>query len=149
MLVCRRIELLVTLVVLLANSVILGAEPGTSDARNPAESAACFKLADETLGIELVASEPDVISPVAIAWDANGRMYIAEMLDYPLGPMRGQVRLLTDTDGDGRYDRSKVFAKDLPFPTSVLPWRKGVLVASAPDILYLCDSDGDDVADDL
>lgn len=144
----RRGMLSVSIAIAFWTSPIFTAEPVLSGLRTPAESAECFQLADETLAIELVVSEPDIVSPVAMAWDANSRMYVAEMLDYPLGPMRGQIRLLTDTDNDGRYDRSRVFAENLPFPTSVLPWLDGVLVASAPDILFLRDSDGDDLADE-
>jgi hypothetical protein len=54
--------------------------------RSPAESLAAMKLADPELAIELVVAEPDVVSPVAIAWDAAGRMYVAEMRDYPHSP---------------------------------------------------------------
>jgi len=55
--------------------------------------------------------------------------------------------VLADTDGDGRYDRSTVFMDGIPFPTGVLPWRKGALVCAAPDILYGEDTDGDGRAD--
>src|SRR5438034_3615575 len=69
----------------------------------PAQEKASFLLADERLTIELVAAEPDVISPVAIAFDAEGRLYVAEMLDYPNAQTSGRIRLLEDRDGDGRY----------------------------------------------
>ena len=72
-----------------------------------------FRLADTNLIVELVASEPDVRSPVAITWDAKGRMFVAEMIDYPTGPTAGQVRMLEDRDGDGRYESSTVFADKL------------------------------------
>ena len=143
-----KILLIAVLVVVARFQWAHGADGTPARPRTPQESAACFRLADQDLRIELVANEPDVVSPVAISWDADGRMFVAEMLDYPLGPMRGQVRVLTDTDRDGRYDHSQVFAEDLAFPTSVLPWRDGVLVASAPDILFLRDVDGDGKADE-
>jgi putative membrane-bound dehydrogenase-like protein len=98
--------------------------------------------------IELVACEPDVIDPVSVSWDARGRLWVAEMSDYPLGPPGGRVRVLEDPDRDGRPERSRVFAEGLPFPTSVLPHRRGVLVSAAPDILYLEDADGDGRADE-
>jgi len=98
--------------------------------------------------VDLVASEPDVQDPVAFAWDENGRMFVVEMPDYPLGPRSGRVKLLEDRDGNGRMDHSSVFADDLNFPDSVFPWRGGVLVAAAPDIIYLKDSDGDGRADE-
>jgi putative membrane-bound dehydrogenase-like protein len=96
----------------------------------------------------LIAFEPDVISPVCLAWDADGRMFVVEMTDYPLGPTGGRVRMLEDRDGNGRYESVTVFADKLPFPTSVLPWRGGVLVAAAPDIWFLKDNDGDGQADE-
>ena len=102
--------------------------------------------------VELVAAEPDVIDPVAFTWGADGRMWVAEMAGYPMGmdgdgKPGGRVRWLRDNTGDGRYDESVVFAEALAFPNGVLPWKKGVLVTAAPQILYLEDSDGDGVSD--
>jgi putative membrane-bound dehydrogenase-like protein len=106
-----------------------------------------FFLADDNLIVELVAAEPDVVSPVAMGWDEDGRLYVVEMRDYPLGPGSGQIKRLEDRDGDGKYETAVVFADKLPFPTSVLPWKGGVLVTAAPDIWYLKDTDGDGKAD--
>jgi hypothetical protein len=114
----------------------------------PAQEGASFRLADDQLAVELVAAEPDVVSPVGIAWDAAGRMFVAEMSDYPNVPDKGRVKLLTDRDGDGRHERVRVFADGLPFPNGVLPWKGGVLVTAAPDIWFLKDNDGDGVADE-
>src|SRR3989442_10697935 len=80
---------------------------------NPGQESASFHLADENLIAELVAAEPDVVSPVALAWDAEGRLFVAEMIDYPLSPTGGRVRLLEDHDGDGHYERVTVFADKL------------------------------------
>jgi putative membrane-bound dehydrogenase-like protein len=112
----------------------------------PREALRSFRL-PEGFRIELVAAEPDVADPVAMAFDADGRIYVAEMADYPLGPPSGRIRLLEDRDGDGRVDRSTLFARDIPYPTGVMPWRDGVLVTAAPDILWLRDSDGDGKAE--
>ena len=79
--------------------------------------------------------------------DEEGRIYIAEMRDYPLGPPAGSIRLLEDGDGDGHLDRSDLFASGVPFSTSVLPWRGGVLVSCAFEILYPKDTDSDRKAD--
>ncbi len=97
--------------------------------------------------VELVAHEPMVADPVSIAWDDRGRMWVTEMPDYPVGAPEGRVRRLEDSDGDGKLDRSVVFAQGLPCPTSALPHGKGVLVAAAPEIVYLEDADGDGRAD--
>ncbi len=121
---------------------------GRADALIPEQERASFRLADDSLQVELVASEPNVISPVAIAWDTKGRMFAAEMIDYPLGPGSGQIRMLEDLDGDGLYEKATVFADDLHFPNGVLPWKDGLLVTSAPNILFLRDTDGDGRADE-
>jgi len=102
--------------------------------------------------IELVAAEPLVMDPVAIAWGADGKLWVAEMADYPMGMDEegtpgGRVRFLEDTDGDGKMDESVLFAEGLNFPSGVLPWRDGVLVTAAPEILLLRDTDGDGVSD--
>jgi putative membrane-bound dehydrogenase-like protein len=98
--------------------------------------------------IELVAAEPQVASPVALDFDEDGRLFVVEMPGYPLdtGPT-GRVRLLEDRDGDGRYERSSVFADGLVLPTGVMRYRKGVLVTAAPDVFYLEDADGDGKAE--
>src|SRR5688572_8116030 len=117
-------------------------------ALTPQEELATFRLADTNLQVELIAAEPHVLSPVAIAFDERGRMFVAEMIDYPLGPEGGQIRCLEDIDGDGRFESATVFANKLPYPNGVLPWNGGVLVTAAPDILFLKDTNGDNCADE-
>lgn len=101
---------------------------------------------------ELVASEPLVQSPVAIDWSADGRLWVCEMFDYPTGldeqwKPGGRIKVLTDTDGDGRYDQGTIFLDGLPFPTGVTAWGKGALICAAPDIVYAEDTNGDGRAD--
>jgi putative membrane-bound dehydrogenase-like protein len=120
-------------------------------AKTPAQSLAAIQLANG-LQIELVAAEPLVMDPIDVVWGPDGRMWVVEMTDYPngvdgRGTGGGRIRVLESTRGDGIYDKSTVFAERLLFPKSVLPWRKGVLVTAAPDILYLEDTDGDGKAD--
>ncbi|MBX7166650.1 MAG: c-type cytochrome [Pirellulales bacterium] len=114
----------------------------------PDEERATFELADPTLAIDLVAAEPDVDSPVAICWDARGRMFVAEMRDYPLGPAAGRIRRLADRDGDGRYEDAGVFAEGLAFPNGLLAVQDGLLVTAAPDLLWFADRDDDGVAEE-
>lgn len=109
----------------------------------PSQALQSFRLADDNLVIELVAAEPNVVSPVAMTWDEEGRLFVVEMDDYPVGPGEGQIRLLQDEDGDGVYERSQVFAGKLHFPSGILPWKKGLFVTAAPNIWYLQDTDGD------
>jgi putative membrane-bound dehydrogenase-like protein len=102
--------------------------------------------------VDLVAAEPMVLDPVAFNWGPDGKLWVVEMADYPYGAdgkmkPAGRVRYLVDTDGDGNYDKSVLFASDLNFPTGVLPWRDGVIVTAAPDVLFLADTDGDGKAD--
>jgi putative membrane-bound dehydrogenase-like protein len=91
--------------------------------------------------IELAAAEPLIVDPVAIDWGADGKLWVVEMRDYPMG-MDGKwkpgsrVKFLEDTNGDGKYDKATVFVDNLPFATGVMAWRKGVLICAAPDILY-------------
>jgi putative membrane-bound dehydrogenase-like protein len=103
--------------------------------------------------VELVASEPDVIDPVAMAFDEDGRIFVAEMPGYPnkgvgTGAITsGRVRMLVDRDGDGFYETSTIFADKLRFPTAVMPWQGGLLVGNAPDLIYLKDTKGTGKAD--
>lgn len=98
--------------------------------------------------IELVAAEPLVADPVAAAFDGRGRLFVLEMGDYPMQSQpQGRVVVLEDSGG-GKFDRSHVYAEKLAFPTGLMPWKDGVLVAAAPHILYLPDTDGDLRADE-
>ena len=130
--------------------ICLLGSPGCSDSEpplGPAEAHTTFQL-PEGFRIELVASEPQVVDPIAIAFDKRGRLYVVEMRDYPLSPESlGRIKLLEDADGDGRFEKASIFADQLHFPHGVLPWKGGVLVTCAPDILYLADTDGDNRAD--
>ena len=106
-----------------------------------------------SLKVELAAAEPLLLDPVAFDWDLQGRLWVVEMADYPLGldnqgRSGGRIRILEDTDGDGRYDRSQIFAEGLNFPNGILTWRDGVLITAAPHILFLRDTDGDGRADE-
>ncbi|MBX3423718.1 MAG: neutral/alkaline non-lysosomal ceramidase N-terminal domain-containing protein [Pirellulaceae bacterium] len=98
--------------------------------------------------VELVAAEPLVQDPVNIAFGWDGRVWVAQMSDYPLGiEAGGSIRILEDSDDDGQLDRSTPFLQGLSYPTSVQPWRGGAIVIAAPDIFFAEDTDGDGVAD--
>lgn len=113
----------------------------------PEKALATFQVVDG-FQIEMVASEPLVADPVAMEIDEAGRMYVVEMHGYPLDKSgSGKIKLLTDTDGDGKMDKSIAFAEGLMLPTGVMRWKKGIIVTDAPNVLYLEDSDGDGKAD--
>jgi len=108
---------------------------------SPEEALKQFRIAPG-LRIELVACEPQIESPVAMAFDENGRLWVVEMRDYPNGPKPGEkpggrIRILEDRDGDGVFETSSIFADGLLFANGILPWRGGVIVTAAPAIFYL------------
>jgi len=99
---------------------------------------------------DLVVTEPLLASPVAIAWDEDGRLFVAEMRGYSedQGERLGRIRLLHDDDADGTYDRATIYADGLAWPTALVVWNGGLFVGDAPDIVWLKDTDGDGVADE-
>jgi putative membrane-bound dehydrogenase-like protein len=120
----------------------------------PHSASAALKTIRTARGFDIdqVASEPLVADPVNIAFGDDGRLWVVEMGDYPRGTdgkgaPGGRVKILTDVDGDGRFDRATTFLDGLRYPTSVMPWRDGVLVAAAPEIFFAQDSDADGKAD--
>ena len=123
----------------------------TDPPKSPEDSLATFQIEDG-YNVELVAAEPLVQDPVAIAFDDRGRLFVAEYSDYPTGPAKGQpplskIVLLEDTDGDGRPNKRVVFADQLDFANSLMAFRGGMLVGANTEILFLKDTDGDDIAD--
>jgi putative membrane-bound dehydrogenase-like protein len=102
--------------------------------------------------LELLAAEPLVFDPISAAIDEDGNLYVTQMRDYPYHPKPrqkplGSVRMLRDTDGDGRYDEGHLFADELLWAGGVACWKGGVFVAAPPDIWYFKDTDGDHQAD--
>ncbi|MBV8881743.1 MAG: hypothetical protein JO332_17430, partial [Planctomycetaceae bacterium] len=136
----------------LALLLCLAATAGSQDAKrasgdplSPKDALKTFTVAPG-FTIDLVAAEPDVMDPVAMAFDEDGRIYVAEMADYPLGPPSGRIKLL-QTDAQGVVEKATTFVDKVPYPTGVMPWRGGVLVTAAPDIWFFKDTDGDGKAD--
>src|SRR5262245_5701901 len=118
----------------------------------PTEPAEALKMFNVARGfrVEQVAAEPLVADPVAVAFDENARLYAVEMRGYSENRDEhvSRVRLLVDSDGDGKFDKSTIFVDGLGWPTAVFCWAGGVIVADVPDILYLKDTDGDGKADE-
>jgi len=121
-----------------------------ADPLSPEQALKSFRLNDD-FNIELFAAEPFILDPVDLVFDGEGKAYVVEMPDYPYQPTKGKgagrIRLLIDTNGDGRIDKSTVFADSLSEATSILPWKGGLIITAAPHILYLKDTTGDFRAD--
>jgi putative membrane-bound dehydrogenase-like protein len=126
-------------------------DAATDPPRTPTQTLESFQI-EPGFEIELFAAEPLVMDPVAITFDQQGRMFVVEYGDYPIGPPEGEKPLsrivcLEDTDRDGKADRRQVFADDLDFAHSLMAFRGGLLVGAKTKILFLKDSNGDNVAD--
>jgi putative membrane-bound dehydrogenase-like protein len=117
----------------------------------PQESLGSIQLSED-FTVDLFATEPHVVDPVDMAWDENGRLFVAEMLDYPDDPpegkpVRSRIRVLEDKNNDGIIDSSYIYADKLLQVSGLMPWKGGLIVGAAPDILYLKDADGDGKAE--
>jgi mono/diheme cytochrome c family protein len=124
--------------------------------RSPEEQAKTFML-PTGYRMELVAADPDVISPVAIEFDGNGRMYVAEMISYMMDAEAtrehepiSRISRWESTKGDGKYDKRTVFVDKVVAPRMILPLTDGVILTSetdSDDIVKWSDTNGDGVAD--
>jgi len=116
--------------------------------RSPEESLATIEV-PKGWTIELVACEPLISDPVGVSFGADGKVWVVEMGDYPLGGGKtGCVKTLLDTDGDGRMDTSTMFLDGLHYPAGVYAWGDGVVIACAPEIFFARDTDGDGKCDE-
>lgn len=119
---------------------------------SPAESQKLIQVAPG-MDVQLFAAEPDIVNPIHIAWDHRGRAFVLETLDYPNNLQSGnighdRITVCEDTDGDGRADRFTRFAEGLSIPTSMCFANGGVVCTNGSEMLFLKDTDGDDVADE-
>jgi putative membrane-bound dehydrogenase-like protein len=111
-------------------------------------------VVDPGLRVELVASEPQIVDPVAMRFDEDGRLWVVQMNDYPTGDAAGKggqsrISILEDRDGDGFFETANEFADGLNFATGVQPWQGGAFVTMAGTLEYLKDGDGDGRADEV
>jgi len=109
-----------------------------------------FQVA-EGLEVSLYATDPQVIKPIQMNWDAEGRLWVVSSTVYPhIKPgeaANDKIFVLEDTNGDGKVDKSTVFAEGLITPTGILPGDGGVYVANSTEILHFEDTNGDGKAD--
>lgn len=123
--------------------------------QDPLSAEESAKLIQVPVGfdLELFASEPDIINPIAMEWDERGRLWVVETVDYPntvrddKGVGDDRIKILEDTNGDGKADKVTVFAENLNIPTSLVFSNGGIIISQAPHFLFLKDTDGDDKAD--
>jgi putative membrane-bound dehydrogenase-like protein len=125
--------------------------PAATQPLSPDEERKSFRL-PKGFEARLFASEPDIANPVAMTWDEKGRLWVLELYEYPLGAKPGskgrdRVKILEDTDGDGKVDKVTVFAEGFSLATGLAVGRGGVFVGEAPHLWFLEDTDGDGVAD--
>jgi len=117
------------------------------------EESARHMVTQPGFSVQLWAAEPQIVKPIALAWDARGRLWIAETVDYPNeqqpeGQGRDRIRICEDTDADGKADKFTVFAEKLTIPTSLCFANGGLIVIEGGNTLFLKDTTGDDVADE-
>lgn len=114
----------------------------------PKESLHCMVLPDE-FELDLVAHEPDIMNPIDMTWDDRGRMFVAVTMDYPRIKKEGSDRVLLceDKDGDGAADSFTTFAEGFSLITGMCWVNGGLILAQAPDMFFVKDTDGDDRAD--
>jgi putative membrane-bound dehydrogenase-like protein len=125
--------------------------PASTPALSPEEAQKKFQV-PPGFEVRLFAAEPDVINPVAMTWDERGRLWVLELYEFPLGAPKGvkgrdRVKILEDTDGDGRADKATVFADGFNLATGLQLGNGGVYVGQAPNLYFLQDTNGDDKAD--
>ena len=119
--------------------------------RSPGEQQKLFHLPDG-FRIELVASEPEIINPINLNFDAAGRLLVSQSVEYPIpddveGPGRDTILRIVDADKDGVPDRVTTLEDDLHIPIGVTPVPGGVLGFSIPRMYFFPDRYGDDAGD--
>ena len=139
--------LLLSAVVIMVAGILVRSRRQAGPPYSPGEALRTINI-DKGFRVEPFAAEPMINSPVAMDWDENGRIYVAEDTGYPLDTRPiGRIVLLEDTNGNGIPDRSTVFADHIVMPNGVMCWKGGVLVTAAPDVWFFKDTTGSGKAD--
>lgn len=127
-----------------------GESPRVQDPLSPEDSRRHIQL-PKGFSAHLFASEPEIINPIAFAWDERGRLWVVQSMDYPhklANEVGGdRITICEDTDGDGKADKFTDFATQQSLSTGITLVKGGAIVAQAPDMVLLEDTDGDDKMD--
>ena len=140
---------MVPLVMLLFSILATGEEPAVDDGT---ELLSTFTLPDG-FTIELAAGPPLVERPITADFDEQGRLYVSDSsgtndpVKKQIEDLPHRILRLEDTDGDGKFDKSIVFADKLMFPEGTMWYDGSLYVSAVPSIWKLTDTDGDGVAD--
>ena len=126
----------------------LNRTPSPGEYQTPEQTIASMELPDG-FRIQIFAAEPDVVQPIAFAFDARGRLWVIENYSYPDWKAEGRDRVLIfeDSDGDGHFDEKKVFWEGGNFATGIQVGFGGVWIGSPPNLMFIPDRDGDDTPD--
>ncbi len=124
----------------------------TATPLSPKESLAKLQLPPH-FKATVFAAEPDVRNPISMAWDARGRLWIAENYTYAERPqrfdlqLRDRILIFTDKNGDGHFDSRKIFTKNVQMLTSIEIGHGGVWALCPPQLFFIPDKNGDDIPD--
>ena len=127
-----------------------GEEPRVQNPLSPEDSKKHIQL-PEGFKVELFAAEPNIINPIAFTWDEKGRLWVVQSQDYPHGLSNDvggdRITICEDTDDDGKADKFTDFATEQGLTTGITKVKGGVIVAQAPNMVFLQDTDEDDKMD--
>ena len=152
----KKIACVLSVILVAVVSVIfvgIGAEPKTSNAPflKPAEAVAKMSI-PEGFEVKIFAAEPDIAEPIAFCFDDRGRMWVAENLNYRTRRQHtndqvSRIQIFEDTNGDGVFDKKKMFTDKLTFTSGIAVGHGGVFVGSPPNFSFIPDANGDDKPD--
>ncbi|WP_367871418.1 PVC-type heme-binding CxxCH protein [Luteolibacter sp. Populi] len=117
----------------------------------PLQEAAARMKVPPGFAVDLVAGEPEVVQPIAMSFDARGRIWVAEGMTYPIRAKEGEgkdrILIFEDADANGSFETRKVFAEGLNLVSGIETGFGGLFIGAAPYLMFLPDADGDDRAD--
>ncbi|EAR00776.1 PVC-type heme-binding CxxCH protein [Maribacter sp. HTCC2170] len=127
-----------------------GEEPRIQNPLSPEDSQKHIQV-PEGFEVELFAAEPNIINPIAFTWDERGRLWVVQSQDYPHGLSNDvggdRITICEDTNRDGKADKFIDYATEQSLSTGITKVKGGIIVAQAPNMVFLEDTDGDDKMD--